>query len=260
MDALFKFSRTLLYWTCFDIQVTYLTVQQMIARARSEARVCLTEMESKELLGQAGIDTIETRLAASRPEAIATSQKLGFPVALKINSPDITHKSDAGGVRLNLETPEQVGRAYDEIMARVSRRHPQARLQGTSVQRMAPPGMEVIIGTSQDAQFGPVLMFGLGGVWVEVLKDVSLRIIPVTRGDAEAMIREIRGYPLLTGYRGGVPVDLARLADCLVKVADFALRHPMVRELDLNPVIANCDVAVVVDARVILEEPDSKGN
>lgn len=226
----------------------------IIERARSEARVFLTEIESKELLRQAGINTIDTKLATSKSETVSISKQLSFPVALKIASPDIVHKNDAGGVRLGLETPEQVGKAYDEILANVSQKHPQARVQGVSVQRMAPPGTEVIIGMSKDAQFGPVLMFGLGGVWVEILDDTSLRVIPVTKKDAREMIREIKGYQLLTGYRGQEPVDISKLEELLLAVSEFAEQNPILKELDLNPVIAYSDSAVAVDARVILED------
>ncbi len=235
-----------------------MTQPSIIEKIRSEARVLLTEIESKELLRQAGVNTVDTRLAESRAEAISTSQKLGFPVVLKITSPDIVHKNDIGGVRLGLETPEQVAKAYDEIMANVSRKQPRARVHGVSVQRMAPPGIEVIIGMSKDAQFGPVVMFGLGGVWVEILRDVSLRITPITRRDAGEMIKEIKGYKLLAGYRGMEPVDVSKLEDLLLAVSDFAEKNPAVKEIDLNPVIAYRDGAVAVDARVILEDPEHR--
>ena len=231
-----------------------MTEQQIIEKAKSEARVFLTEIESKQLLGQAGINVIDTRLATSGEEAISVSRQIGFPAVLKIASPDIVHKSDAGGIKLGLKTPKQVGKAYDEIIRTISEKHPRARVQGVSVQRMARPGVEVIIGMSKDAQFGPVLMFGLGGVWVEILKDVSFRITPLTRRDAEEMIREIKGYPLLTGCRGQEPVNISKLEDFLLKVSDFAELNPMVKEIDLNPVFAYSDGAVAVDARIILED------
>jgi acyl-CoA synthetase (NDP forming) len=225
----------------------------IIKQARDEGRAVLTEIESKELLGQAGINVIPTRLATSRSEAVAISQQTGFPVALKITSPDIVHKSDAGGVRLGLETPAQIEQAYDDIMRDVRQKYPQARVNGVSVQKMALPGIEVIIGIKRDNQFGPVLMFGLGGIWVEVLQDVSLRVTPVTRRDASEMIKEIKGYRMLTRYRDQPPADISRLEDMLLAVSEFAGQYPMVRELDLNPVIANIDGAVAVDARVVLE-------
>ena len=228
--------------------------QQIIGKARSEGRTLLTEVESKEFLKQAGISIIDTKLATSREEAISISKQLGFPIVLKISSPDIVHKNDAGGVKLGLKTPDQVGKAYDEILRAIGQKNPQATVQGISVQRMAQPGIEVIIGMSKDVQFGPVLMFGLGGIWVEILKDVSFRIAPLTRRDAEEMIKEIKGYPLLTGYRGQEPADVLKLEEFLLKVSDFVELNPEVKELDLNPILAYSDSAIAVDARVVLED------
>jgi len=226
----------------------------VIEQARNEGRVVLTEIESKELLGQSGINVNDTRLASSKPETASISEQLGFPVVLKIASPDIVHKSDAGGVRTGLETTQQVGQAYDEILKAASQKYPKASVHGISVQKMAAPGVEVIIGMSKDAQFGPVLMFGLGGVWVEILEDFSLRVIPVTRRDVREMIKEIKGYKMLTGYRGMPPVDEAKLEDMLLSVADFVTKYPVVKELDLNPVIADSEGAIAVDARIVLED------
>ena len=162
----------------------------------------LTEVESKELLKKAGIPVVEAKLARSKKEAISISREMGFPVVLKISSPDVVHKSDSGGVRLGLTNATQVGKAYSQITSSIKQAYPEARIDGVSVQTMAPPGVEVIVGMSKDAQFGPVLMFGLGGILVEVLKDVSFRIVPVTERDAREMIKEIKGYPVLQGYRG----------------------------------------------------------
>jgi len=230
------------------------TKQQIIDKARSDGRVVLTEVESKEVLKQAGVSIIETKLATSKEEAIAISQQLGFPIVLKVASPDIVHKSDAGGVKLGLRTAKQVGKAYEDILAAVRQKHPRARIHGVSVQKMARPGVEVIIGMSKDAQFGPVLMFGLGGILVEVLKDVSFRIVPLAKRDAAQMIREIKGYPLLEGYRGQEAVDVSHLEELLIKVSDFVERNPEVKELDLNPIFAYSDGAIAVDARLVLEE------
>ena len=230
------------------------TNQDVIEKAMSTGRTVLTEIESKELIKQVGISVSETRLATSREEVMSISRELGFPVALKIASPDVVHKSDAGGVKLGIKTANQAGKAYDEIMAAIKREYPQAVIPGVSVQKMARPGVEVIIGMSKDAQFGPVLMFGLGGILVEVLKDVSFRIVPLEKRDAAEMIREIKGYPLLEGYRGQEPVDVANLEDLLLKVSDFVEKHPEIKEIDLNPIFAYGKGAVAVDARVILEE------
>ena len=230
------------------------TKHDIIDKAMSEGRTVLTEIESKELIKQAGISVSDTKLATSREEAVSISQQLGLPVVLKVASTDVVHKSDAGGVKLGLKTAKQVGKACDDILGAIRLKYPEANIQGVSVQKMARPGVEVIIGMSKDEQFGPVLMFGLGGILVEVLKDVSFRIVPLTRRDAAEMIREIKGYPLLEGYRGQEPVDVSNLEEMLLKVSEFVEKRPDIKEIDLNPIFAYSRGAIAVDARVILEE------
>jgi acyl-CoA synthetase (NDP forming) len=213
----------------------------------------LTEVESKALLKKAGIPVVEAKLARSKKEAISISNEMGFPVVLKVSSAEVVHKSDSGGVKLGLTNATQVGKAYSEILSSIKQAYPQAQIDGVSVQPMAPSGVEVIVGMSKDPQFGPVLMFGLGGILVEVLKDVSFRIVPVTARDAKAMIREIKGYPVLEGYRGQKPASIPALEKLIVKVSQFVEKNPQIRELDLNPIFAYPDKAIAVDARIILE-------
>ncbi len=228
-------------------------VSKIIEETKKSSRTVLTEIESKQLLKEIGINTTEIKLATSENEAMAISQKIGFPVVLKIASPDISHKSDAGGVKVGLKTKEDVSKAYKEIMASVKQKFPNAKIEGVSVQNMARPGTEVIIGMTKDPQFGPVLMFGLGGVWVEVLKDVSFRIVPLARRDAQEMIKEIKGYKLLEGYRGSEPANITVLEDMLLKISDYMEKTPEIKEMDINPIFAYKDGAVAVDARVVLE-------
>jgi acyl-CoA synthetase (NDP forming) len=230
-----------------------MTKNEILRQARKENRAKLTEIESKELIKSAGIPVVEAKLARTKAEAVSLSKKMGFPVVLKIVSPDVVHKSDSGGVRLGLANAVQVGKAYSEILSAIKKHYPKAKIEGTSVQKMAHPGVEVIIGMTKDEQFGPVLMFGLGGILVEVLKDVSFRIVPLTKRDASQMIKEIKGYPLLEGYRGQEPADIPFLEALILKVSDFIDKNPEIKELDLNPVFAYKDGAVAVDARVILE-------
>jgi len=230
-----------------------MTKNEILKQARKEKRTQLTEIESKELLKEAGIPVVESKLARTKAEAVSMSKKTGFPVVLKIVSPDVIHKSDAGGVRLGLANTTQVGKAYSEIISAIKKHYPRAKVEGVSVQKMAPPGVEVIIGMTKDAQFGPVLMFGLGGILVEVLKDVSFRIVPLAKRDAHEMIKEIKGYPLLEGYRGQEPADVPFLEDLMLKVSEFVDKNPEIKELDLNPIFAYKSKAVAVDARVILE-------
>jgi acetate---CoA ligase (ADP-forming) subunit beta len=230
------------------------TAADIVAQARAEGRLVLTELESKELLRSLGIPTTKMKPAASEEEALAAAREVGHPCVLKVSSPDISHKSDAGGVKVGLKDAGEVAAAYRTIMASCREKFPEARIDGVTVQDQAPPGLEVIIGLATDPQFGPVLMFGLGGVWVELLKDVSFKIAPLTRQDAESAVREIRAAKLLDGFRGSAPVDKAALADILLKVSEFAASTPEVKEMDLNPIFAYPDGAIAVDARVILGE------
>jgi acetate---CoA ligase (ADP-forming) subunit beta len=221
---------------------------------RKQGRTILTEIEAKQVIKDAGISVVETRLAKSLKEAVAISHDIGFPIVLKIASPDITHKTDAGGVKVGLKNAAEVKKAYAEIMASVLKKYPKANIEGVAVQAMAKPGIEIIVGMNKDDQFGPVIMFGLGGIFVEVLKDVSFRLIPIVRRDAEEMIKEIKGYALLNGYRGQEPANLPALIDVLLKVSKLVEKTPEIKEIDLNPVFAYRNAAVAVDARIVLEE------
>jgi acyl-CoA synthetase (NDP forming) len=229
-----------------------MTTNGILEHARQQGRTLLTEVEAKQLLAEAGLPVVETRFAASRDEAVAVAGQLGYPVVLKVVSAQIAHKSDVGGVKLNLASADEVAVAFDAIMAAARKAAPDATIDGVSVQRMAEPGIEVIAGMSTDPQFGPVLMFGLGGVLVEVLKDVAFRVVPITGRDARQMIREIQGFPVLQGYRGQAPADLDALEALLLKLSTFIEGHPQVAELDLNPVFAYANGALAVDARIAL--------
>jgi acyl-CoA synthetase (NDP forming) len=226
---------------------------QIIANFKKQGRTVLTEIEAKQVFQGIGIKAIETRLATSRKQASEISAGIGFPVVLKIASADITHKSDAGGVKVGLKNKTEVEKAYGEIMAAAREKYPEAKIDGVAVESQARPGIELIIGMFKDAQFGPVIMFGLGGIFVEVLKDVAFRIIPIERRDAAEMIKEIKGYALLNGYRGQEPAHLPSLEDILMKVSAFVDRTPEIKEIDLNPIFAYKDSAVAVDARIVLE-------
>jgi acyl-CoA synthetase (NDP forming) len=227
---------------------------KIIESVRQQGRKVLTEIEAKQAFSAAGISVTETLLASSEKEAVALSEKIGFPVVLKIASPDITHKTDAGGVKVGLKNKTEVKKAYADIMNSVRPKYPKAKIEGVTVQAVARPGVEIIIGTFKDPQFGPVIMFGLGGIFVEVLKDVAFRIVPIVRRDAAEMIKEIKGYALLNGYRGHEPANIPTLEDLLLKVSDFVEKNPGIKEIDLNPVFAYKDSAVAVDARIVLED------
>ncbi|MBF0303000.1 MAG: acetate--CoA ligase family protein [Desulfamplus sp.] len=229
-----------------------MAVNEILAIAKKEQRSVLTEIEAKQILAEIGINCTDTRLAASKKEAVELSEQIGYPVVLKISSVDITHKSDAGGVKVNLKNRDEVEQAFDRIMESATAKYPNANIEGVSVQAMAKPGIEIIMGMIKDASFGPVVMFGLGGVLVEVLKDVSFRIVPIEKQDAFEMLEEIKGKKLLKGYRGQEPVDIAYLQDMLLKLSDFVDKTPGIEEIDMNPVFAYKEGAAVVDARIIL--------
>ena len=225
----------------------------MLRQAGPGKRSLLTEVEAKELLRKAGMPVIDTRLARTGREAVSLAREMGFPVAIKIISPEIVHKTDAGGVKLGLANAAQVEKAYHDIMSSVRQKAPQAQIEGVSVQKMARPGTELIIGMNKDEQFGPVIMFGLGGIFVEILKDVSFRLVPLTPGDAAEMVAEIKGFRLLQGFRGQEPVNISLLEDLIVKISEFIDKNPQIKELDLNPVFGYRDSLAIVDARIILE-------
>ena len=227
--------------------------RQVVDQAGREDRVYLMEHEVKAILEGQGISTTGSLVARSEDEAVKLFRSISSPVALKILSPDVIHKSDAGGVKLNLQNEDQVREAYRQIINSFRDK----TVTGISVQEMAKPGVEVIIGVTSDPTFGPVMMFGLGGVFVEILKDVSFRSIPLSEYDAEDMIEEIKGYALLKGYRGSA-ADVPALRDLLLKVSDLVMENPEIKEMDLNPVFVYPQGYKVVDARIILGEPRVK--
>ena len=199
------------------------------------------------LMGHYGIVLPAHKLAKSPDEAARLAAKVGYPVALKVASDKIMHKSDVGGVKLNLRDANEVKRAYDDIASAVGRANARSML----VQKMASAGVELIVGGKRDPQFGPVIAFGLGGIFVEVFKDITLRVCPIDRGEARRMLHEIRGYPLLAGARNTKPVDEEALAGLLVAVSKLMHDHEEIKELDINPVIAYPRGYIAVDARIL---------
>jgi len=187
-------------------------------------------------------------------EAVQAAADLGYPVALKIVSPDAIHKSDVGGVKLHLATGDEVRQAYADILAAVARAHPGAAVEGMLVQKMMPPGRETILGMSRDPLFGPLLMFGLGGTLVEVFQDVIFRLAPISEDWAHKMIQGLKGFRTLTGYRGEPPADLGAIVECLERLSQMVLDFSEIKELDINPfmVFEAGKGAVALDARIFL--------
>ena len=230
-------------------------VRSVFAAARAEGRCFLLEPEAYEVLRAYRFPVIKSRLARTESGAVAAARELGFPVVLKIASPDIVHKFDYGGVRLDVKEDAEVGPAYREIMESVRRHQPGARIIGLTVEEMARPGQEVILGMSRDPQFGPILMFGLGGIYVEALEDVSFRLAPIREYSAMAMIRKTKAHRILDGYRGGPVYDIEAIADCLKRLSQLVVDFEEIRELDINPLIVyeKGSGGRIVDARIILE-------
>ncbi len=228
-------------------------IVSIFSQAATEGRKSLLETEAKTVCMEYDIPVTKFKLAKNEEEAAKCAATIGFPVVLKIVSPDIIHKSDVGGVIVGIKNQRDVRTSYKQIMRNVKKHNPDAKIAGILVQEMAPSGTEVIVGSIKDPQFGPAIMFGLGGVFVEVLKDVTFRIAPITEDEACEMISEVKAYPLLKGYRNTPPSDLKAITKILVNTSKLVMEHPEIKELDLNPIMVYEKGAKTVDARIILE-------
>ncbi|MEM2897063.1 MAG: acetate--CoA ligase family protein [Candidatus Bathyarchaeia archaeon] len=229
-----------------------LKVKEVIGKALSEGRKGLLEPEAKTICKEYGIPTPEFALAKNVDEAIDFSEKIGYPVVLKIVSPDIIHKTEAGGVLIDLKNRNDVKKGFKKILENSKNYKPDARIVGVLVQKMAPQSTEIIVGGIKDPQFGSTLMFGLGGIFVEVLKDVTFRVVPITEEDAKEMIKEIKAYPVLKGYRGQKPRDEDAITKILLASSRLMLENEEIDQMDLNPIMVYERGASVVDARIIL--------
>jgi acyl-CoA synthetase (NDP forming) len=225
----------------------------IISQARREGRKALLETEAKAICIEYAIPVTTFKMAKSEEEAAEFAGQIGFPVVLKIVSPDILHKSDAGGVMVNLKNTAEVRSAYGKILENAKKYNSAAKIVGVLVQEMAPQSTEVIVGAIKDPQFGQTLMFGLGGIFVELLNDVTFRIAPITQEDAHEMVIKVKAYPLLKGYRNTPPADIDAIINVLLNTSKLVMDYPEIKELDLNPIMAYEKGAKTVDARIILE-------
>ena len=229
-----------------------MNIAEVLKKKIDNGQNVLTEFESKELLEEIGIKIPAQNLTKTKDETIAAAEKIGFPVVLKLMAEDVVHKSDTGAVKLNIRNKEEAGNAFDDLMKIESQSEKQI-----SVQKMADePITELIIGMTTDAQFGPALMFGIGGILVELLEDVSFRIAPITDYDAKEMIHEIKGFPILDGYRGKPKADIGAIVDTLLKISDLVVKNEEIYEMDLNPVFIYEKGLICVDARIILKKKE----
>jgi acetyltransferase len=230
---------------------------EIITKARADGRDSLTEIEAKQVFALYGLPVTSTLLAKTEDEAVALAKQIGFPIVMKIVSPDILHKSDAGGVKVNIKDEKAVREAYKTILTNSKAYKADARIHGIAIQEMAPWGTEVILGSVNDPTFGPTMMFGLGGIFVEVLKDVTFRVAPVSNDQALRMLGEIRGAPILSGVRGEAPRDKAAMADTVCHYSTMILDLASeISESDANPVLVYEEGKgiKVVDARIILKK------
>jgi len=229
------------------------TVYEIFDKAKKEKRKFLLEPEAKTVCLKCGIPVTKFKVAKNEAEAVKFAEQIAYPVVLKIVSPDIIHKSDVGGVVVDLRTAKDVRNSYHQILKNVKRHKADAKIVGVLVQEMAPPSTEVIVGAIKDPQFGPAVMFGLGGIFVEVLKDVTFRVAPITVDEAREMITEVKAYPLLKGYRNQRPADIEAIVKILLNTSRLVMKHQEIKELDLNPIMVYEKGAKTVDARIILE-------
>jgi acyl-CoA synthetase (NDP forming) len=226
---------------------------KILSQARRESRKALLETEAKAICMEYAIPVTTFKLAKNEEEAVEFAGQIGFPVVLKIVSPDIIHKSDAGGVMVNLKSAVEVRNAYGKILENAKKYDVAAKIVGVLVQEMAPQSTEVIVGAIKDPQFGQTLMFGLGGIFVELLNDVTFRVAPITQEDAQEMVKKVKAYPLLKGYRNTPPADIDTIINVLLNTSKLVMDYPEIKELDLNPIMAYEKGAKTVDARIILE-------
>ncbi len=231
-------------------------VERIIARSLRAGRRAIGIASAKDVLSAYDFPVLPGHPAASGEEAVEAADRIGYPVAMKILSPDVVHKSLVGGVRLSLTTPDMVRDAFDLMTLRVGRLAPEARIDGVYVEKMAPRGTEVVIGTTRDPRFGPMLMFGLGGVFVEVLKDVAFHLAPVSAEEAMEMLASTRSYALLAGGSAGSAADLSAIAGCLQRISQLVTDFPQIAELDINPLVVGPvgTEPVVADARIFLSD------
>ncbi len=223
----------------------------ILNKVSKEGRNYVLEPEVKQILSLYGIRVTKERVCSSIDEAISTANEICYPVVLKVVSPEVIHKSDFGGVEIGIKDDSELKEAYTRILKNVQSKMPDANINGVSVQEMA-RGKEVMIGSVKDQDFGPLMVFGMGGILVEAVRDVSYRLAPVTGSEAQQMIEEISNYPLLKGYRGEKGVNLEKLRDSIARVSLLLVDFPEINEMDLNPVFVNENEAIVADGRMFI--------
>ena len=224
----------------------------ILNEVKEQGRSILTYEESRAVIRSAGIPLNKMETAKNLNDCIVNAKKIGYPVVLKVVSEDVLHKSDAGGVRVGIGSESELRKSYDEMIKSVKQYYPEAKIEGFSVEEMV-KGVELLIGTNTDEQFGKMIALGIGGIFVEIYKDVSFRLIPVKDSDVQEMISEIKGKKMLEGYRGMPSVNLSELTSLVLNISKIIEENPNIKEMDLNPVVATTDGLKAIDVRIILE-------
>jgi len=258
LGALYRYSSWLnrQHMAQFPLKHDTEKAKAIIQSCLDEGRMAVGELQGYELLKCYGFNTMPTKLAKDETEAVTLAEEMGYPVVMKIYSPQILHKSDAGGVIVKLQSADEVRQAYSTIIGNAFSYNPEATIEGVLIQKMAPKGEEVILGANRYPIFGPLIMFGIGGIFVEVFEDVEFRLAPILRNEAHRMISSIKGYKLLKAFRGRPETDIMAIEKCLVSLSDMVMQHPEIAELDINPlrVMAKGEGTAVVDCRIILKD------
>ncbi len=227
-------------------------ISNILNEIKQQNRTVLTYEESREVMKKANIPLNKMAVAKNIDECKEKAKEIGYPVVLKIISEDVIHKSDAGGVKVGISAEEQLVESYDDMMESIKQNYPEAEIEGVSIEEMV-SGVEIIIGQTTDPQFGKMIAFGIGGVFVEVYKDVSFRLIPITKEDVEEMVDEITGKKILHGFRGQPAIDMNELTELMLNISGLVENNPIIKEIDLNPLMVTEKGIKAIDARIILE-------
>ena len=227
-------------------------IKKMLEKIKKQGREVLTYEESRKIIDLAGLQLNKMALATNAEESIEKAREVGYPIALKIVSEDVIHKSDAGGVKVGIKSDGELKKSYEDMMVSIKKHYPTAKVDGVSIEEMV-EGVEVLIGSMTDSQFGKMIALGIGGIFTELYKDVTFRLIPIIKEDVKEMINEIKGKKLFEGFRGFPPVKKDELISLMLKISKLVEENPIIKEMDLNPVVATEKGLITIDARIILE-------
>lgn len=230
--------------------------ETIIQKVLKEGRSFMLVNEAQQICNLHHIPTPRSHVTLNANEAVLKAKDIGFPVALKVISPQILHKSDAGGVILNIRDEEELKAEFEKLVAEVGRREPSAKVVGILIEKMVPPSTEVIVGGIRDRQFGPSIMFGIGGIFTEIYDDVAFRVAPIDKIDALNLVHELKGSKILEGTRGKPPADLDSIVSVLINASNLMMEHDAISQLDLNPVIVYSDSVCAVDSRIVIGQTE----